>query len=95
MVTAHSQVSLPAFLKLAANDIRWQLLSVLARSDYRIQELVYMIGQPANLVSYHLRQLRDLIAARLNAFVDGHELISVPKDRNDARMQHQSGEAEA
>ena len=59
MDTTHSQVSLPAFLKLAAHDIRWQLLSALARSDYRVQELVYLVGQPANLVSYHLRQLRD------------------------------------
>ena len=59
MDTTHSQVSLPAFLKLAAHDIRWQLLSVLARSDYRVQELVHLVGQPANLVSYHLRQLRD------------------------------------
>lgn len=59
MNTTHSQVSLPAFLKLAAHDIRWQLLSVLAQSDYRVQELVHLVGQPANLVSYHLRQLRD------------------------------------
>ena len=59
MDTTHTQVSLPAFLKLAAHDIRWQLLSALARSDYRVQELVHLVGQPANLVSYHLRQLRD------------------------------------
>ncbi len=59
MDTTHSQVSLPAFLKLAAHDIRWQLLSALARSDYRVQELVHIVGQPANLVSYHLRQLRN------------------------------------
>jgi len=59
MDITHSPVSLPTFLKLAAHEIRWHLLSVLAYSDYRVQELVQMIGQPPNLVSYHLRQLRD------------------------------------
>ncbi len=59
MDNMRSTISLPTFLKLAAHEIRWHLLSVLARSDYRVQELVQMIGQPPNLVSYHLRQLRD------------------------------------
>lgn len=59
METTSSLVSLPAFLKLAAHEIRWQLLLALARSDYRVQELVQRVGQPPNLVSYHLRQLRN------------------------------------
>ena len=35
------------------------------------------------------RHVRDLIAARLNAFVDGHELTFVPASRHEARMEQQ------
>lgn len=41
------------------------------------------------------RHVRDLIAARITAFVDGHELSSIPKDRQEARGQQQRGEGEA
>ena len=34
------------------------LLTALAESDYRVRELVMRVGQPQNLVSYHLRLLR-------------------------------------
>lgn len=47
-----------AFLKLLAHDIRWRILLVLAKSDYRVNELVKLVKQPANLVSYHLKSLR-------------------------------------
>jgi ArsR family transcriptional regulator, arsenate/arsenite/antimonite-responsive transcriptional repressor / arsenate reductase (thioredoxin) len=53
-----SGVQPPNFLKLLAHDIRWKILVLLARSDYCVQELVHLIEQPQNLVSYHLRQLR-------------------------------------
>lgn len=46
------------FLKLLAHDIRWRLLLALARSDYRVEELVKQIKQPHNLISYHLKRLR-------------------------------------
>jgi protein-tyrosine-phosphatase/DNA-binding transcriptional ArsR family regulator len=49
----------PSILKLLAHEIRWKLLALLARSDYCVQELVGFLHQPQNLVSYHLRQLRD------------------------------------
>lgn len=48
----------PEVLKLAAHPIRWSVLTRLARSDYRVQELVAFLQLPQNLVSYHLRQLR-------------------------------------
>ena len=48
----------PAFLRLAAHPLRWQLLTELATGDYRVRELVARIDQPQNLVSYHLRLLR-------------------------------------
>ena len=47
-----------AFLKLLAHDIRWQILLALAKSDYRVNELVNLIKQPPNLLSYHLKRLR-------------------------------------
>lgn len=48
----------PEVLKQAAHPIRWSVLARLARSDYRVQELVAFLQLPQNLVSYHLRQLR-------------------------------------
>lgn len=68
------QVSLPAFVRLVAHDVRWRLLSELARSDLRVRELVALVGQPQNLVSYHLRLLRSggLVVARRSSF-DGRD----------------------
>jgi protein-tyrosine-phosphatase/DNA-binding MarR family transcriptional regulator len=48
----------PEVLKLAGHPIRWSVLTRLARSDYRAQELVAFLQLPQNLVSYHLRLLR-------------------------------------
>jgi ArsR family transcriptional regulator, arsenate/arsenite/antimonite-responsive transcriptional repressor / arsenate reductase (thioredoxin) len=47
-----------AFLRLAANPVRWQLLSELTRSDLRVGELTAKVGHPQNAVSYHLGRLR-------------------------------------
>src|SRR3954471_5499523 len=49
----------PAFVRLAAHPLRWRLMTELAESDYRVRELVTRVDQPQNLVSYHLRLLRD------------------------------------
>ncbi|NWG16206.1 MAG: ArsR family transcriptional regulator [Chloroflexi bacterium] len=49
----------PAFIKLLANDLRWTLLKFLVAGDHRVQELAELIAQPVNLVSYHLKKLRD------------------------------------
>ncbi|GAB4508281.1 MAG: ArsR family transcriptional regulator [Anaerolineae bacterium] len=49
----------PEVIKLLAHDLRWQLVRALAVSDYRVNELVAQVGQPLNLVSYHLKQLRE------------------------------------
>ncbi|EFH86883.1 metalloregulator ArsR/SmtB family transcription factor [Ktedonobacter racemifer] len=54
-----STAQLPSILKLIAHDIRWAVLRELAHSDYRVQELVERLGLPQNLVSYHLRKLRE------------------------------------
>ena len=52
-------VPLPSILKLVAHDVRWNLLQLLAHSDYRVQDLVARLGLPQNLISYHLKQLRQ------------------------------------
>ncbi|WP_230415595.1 arsenate reductase/protein-tyrosine-phosphatase family protein [Micromonospora tarapacensis] len=64
----------PAFIRLAGHPLRWQLLAALARSDLRVRELVALVGRPQNLVSYHLRLLRDggLVAATRSSF-DGRD----------------------
>jgi protein-tyrosine-phosphatase/DNA-binding transcriptional ArsR family regulator len=49
----------PEFIKLLANDVRWGLLKTLSISDYQVNELVAQLEQPMNLISYHLRKLRD------------------------------------
>ena len=58
-MTAEGQAELPAFVRLAAHPLRWRLLTELAVGDHRVRELVARIGEPQNLVSYHLRLLRD------------------------------------
>jgi ArsR family transcriptional regulator, arsenate/arsenite/antimonite-responsive transcriptional repressor / arsenate reductase (thioredoxin) len=60
----------PAFVRLAAHPVRWQLLGELATSDRRVRELVASVGAPQNLVSYHLRLLREaeLVTKRRSSF---------------------------
>ncbi|WP_188196171.1 arsenate reductase/protein-tyrosine-phosphatase family protein [Nonomuraea sp. SYSU D8015] len=64
----------PAFARLAGHPLRWRLLTELARSDLRVRELVTLVGQPQNVVSYHLRLLRDsgLITSTRSSF-DGRD----------------------
>ena len=66
--------SAPAFVQLAAHPLRWRLLTELAASDYRVRELVELVDQPQNLVSYHLRLLRNggLVTAGRSSF-DGRD----------------------
>ena len=64
----------PTFIRLAAHPLRWRLLAELAESDYRVRDLVRRVDQPQNLVSYHLRRLRDggLVTATRSTF-DGRD----------------------
>ena len=59
----------PEFLQLAGHPLRWRLLGELARSDRMVHELTGLVGEPQNLVSYHLGKLRDgkLVSARRSA----------------------------
>jgi len=49
----------PSVLKLLAHEVRWTVLCRLARSDLRVQELGDLLALPQNLISYHLRKLRE------------------------------------
>jgi protein-tyrosine-phosphatase len=66
--------SAPAFVQLAAHPLRWRLLTELAAGDYRVRELVELVDQPQNLVSYHRRLLRNggLVTAGRSRF-DGRD----------------------
>jgi protein-tyrosine-phosphatase/DNA-binding transcriptional ArsR family regulator len=56
----------PAVFELLGHPIRWALVRALASTDLRVGELVSQVGERQNLVSYHLRQLRQarLVAER-------------------------------
>ena len=74
MASSVSVAAPPSFVRLVAHELRWELLATLADSDYRVRELVARVGQPQNLVSYHLRLLRDggLVTATRSSF-DGRD----------------------
>jgi len=61
-------------VRLLADPLRWRLMRELAAGDQRVRELAAAAGQPQNLVSYHLRQLRagGLVTARRSSF-DGRD----------------------
>jgi protein-tyrosine-phosphatase len=61
-----ADVAPPEFLQLVGHPLRWRLLVELARSDRMVHELTGLVGEPQNLVSYHLGKLRDwrLVSAR-------------------------------
>lgn len=63
----------PDFLKLLAHELRWNILALLARSDYRGLEIVQRLKQPQNLISYHLRLLAT------------HQLVSERRSTADGR----------
>src|SRR3569833_899781 len=62
------------FLRLAAHPLRRRLLTALISCDFRVRELVALVDQPQNLVSYHLRLLRagGLVRAGRSRF-DGRD----------------------
>lgn len=64
----------PAFLSLAGHPLRWRLLGELTHSDRQVHELTSLLGQPQNLVSYHLGRLRkaNLVTARRSS-ADGRD----------------------
>ncbi|MFC9361835.1 ArsR family transcriptional regulator [Rhodococcus sp. NPDC057014] len=64
----------PSFVQLAAHPLRWQLLAALSGGDFRVREMVTLLDESQNLISYHLRLLRDggLVRATRSSF-DGRD----------------------
>jgi len=56
----------PAFATAVGHAVRWRLIGELAHGDLTVHELTALLGQPQNLVSYHLGKLREaeLVTAR-------------------------------
>jgi protein-tyrosine-phosphatase len=54
-----ADATLPKFVELLSHQVRWAMVQHLLLSDLRVFELVERIGAPMNLLSYHLKKLRD------------------------------------
>lgn len=80
MASSTSSQEPPTILKLLAHEVRWLLLHELVQSDYRVQELVERVNRPMNLVSYHLKQLRN------------HHLVTERRSSADARDVYYSAD---
>jgi ArsR family transcriptional regulator, arsenate/arsenite/antimonite-responsive transcriptional repressor / arsenate reductase (thioredoxin) len=74
-VSVRRDAAPPEFLRLASHPVRWLLLGELARSDRQVRELKALLGQPQNLVSYHLARLRagGLVTMRRSS-ADGRDV---------------------
>lgn len=83
----------PPFLALAAHPVRWQLLVALAGSDLQVGELTRAVGQPQNLVSYHLNRLRDggLVSSHRSSFDGRAAYYRVHLDRCGAMLASTGG----
>ncbi|MCW5876608.1 MAG: metalloregulator ArsR/SmtB family transcription factor [Anaerolineales bacterium] len=69
-----SALETPSIFSLLANDLRWQLVSALAQSDFNVQELQARLQSSQNLVSYHLRQLKEgRLVKEIQSIADGRE----------------------
>ncbi len=73
-MAAANRAAVPPLMQMASHPLRWALLTELASGDHRVRELAAAVGQPQNLVSYHLRLLRStgLIDARRSSY-DGRD----------------------
>ena len=66
MATLSSSLQPPGVFRLLGHEIRWNIVTLLTHSDYCGQELVRLLRQPQNLLSYHLQLLhtQDIITER-------------------------------
>ncbi len=49
----------PQVLHMLAHPLRWALLRALADTDLRVQELAERLHEPMNVISYHLKKMRE------------------------------------
>jgi protein-tyrosine-phosphatase len=86
--------SVPDFLKLLAHDLRWKMLTLLARGDYNGQDFMRLLGLPQNLISYHLRKLHEQRLVREHRSTADERQVYYSLDLNTVRSLYQSaGEA--
>jgi protein-tyrosine-phosphatase len=86
--------SVPDFLKLLAHDLRWKIVTLLARGDYNGQDFIRLLGLPQNLVSYHLRKLHEQHLVREHRSTADERSIYYSLDLDTVRSLYQSaGEA--
>ena len=86
--------SVPDFLKLLAHDLRWKMLTLLARGDYNGQDFIRLLGLPQNLISYHLRKLLEQHLVREHRSTADERSIYYSLDLDTVRSFYQSaGEA--
>ena len=86
--------SVPDFLKLLAHDLRWKIVTLLARGDHNGQEFMRLLGQPQNLISYHLRKLHEQRLVREHRSTADERSIYYSLDLDTVRSLYQSaGEA--
>jgi ArsR family transcriptional regulator, arsenate/arsenite/antimonite-responsive transcriptional repressor / arsenate reductase (thioredoxin) len=82
-----------ALLKLLTNEVRWRLVVALASSDRKVNELVQAVGQPPNLVSYHLGQLRGVrLVSERRSSADARDVYySLDLERLQAALERCAG----
>ncbi len=65
----------PPILQLLVHQVRWQIVTALAYSDRRGQELVQLLQRPQNLISYHLKRLaRGALITEQRSAADGRDV---------------------
>ncbi len=65
----------PEIIKLLSNDLRWNILRALSRSDLRVLEICERLGQSQNLVSYHVQKLSEAgLVIEHPSIADGREI---------------------
>ena len=94
VTTASGDQSPPTLLRLAADPLRWRLLSELANSDRRVRELCALVERPQNLVSYHLGRLRaEGVVSSRRSTADGRDSYYVLDLARCGELLASSGEA--
>jgi len=54
-----SPPGLPVLFDLLSHRLRWAIVQQLTSGDVRVNEIVSHLGEPMNVVSYHLKKMRD------------------------------------
>jgi len=93
VVDRPAEVEPPRLLRLAGHPIRWRLLKELVLSDRAVWELTQRLDESQNLVSYHLRQLREggLVSMRTSSADGRDRYYAIDLSRCSALLQEAGG----